>query len=107
MIDPHLITSNSSRLDRDALLHIPRDRATECAYLVLGPMHQMQAHEALAAIAVAFAAVSSRYSQDPSELHAVGLKVLREPDPMNRTGNARIAALQDFAKLKLRDNPQI
>jgi len=99
-------TQLSSRIDRDKLMMMNRDTAAAAAFTLLDPILQMKPEEQLAAVAVAFAAVAERSQMDAAELHAFGLKVLTAPRPHHRNGNALVDALQDYAKLKVRNDPK-
>lgn len=100
-------TQLSSRIDRDKLNMLSRDRAAECGFLFLDKAGEMKPEEIVMGAAIAFAAVASRYSQSASELHDLGLKLLTAPHPHHKGGNALLDALQDYAKLRVRNDPKL
>lgn len=99
-------TPFSSRLDRDALMMVSRDTASEAAFTLLDSISRMEPHVAVAGLAVAFAAFAERVGMAPDEIHAVGSKVLRSQIPYgaHSMGSHRLDALQDFAKLRIRSD---
>jgi hypothetical protein len=90
-------------LDRDRLMMMSRDRAAELGHMILEPLTNSPADENLAAVAVAFAALSERYSMGPEELYRYGMKILTAPTPHHRKGNALMDSLQDWAGMRVRN----
>ncbi|WP_111818773.1 hypothetical protein [Agrobacterium sp. CFBP2214] len=93
----------STRLDRDKLMMMSRDRAAELGHIILEPLTNSPAAENLAAVAIAFAVLSNRYSMGPEELYHYGMKILTEPTPHHRKGNALLDSLQDWAGMRVRN----
>lgn len=97
----------STRIDRDKLLTLSRDRAAELGHLLLEPLRVATPEEYLAGVAVVFAAMANRYGQGAEELYQYGLKILTAPTPHHTKGNALVDSLRDFADLKVRNDPFI
>lgn len=100
-------TPLSSRFDRDALMMITRDAASTVAFEVLDTLYRHRPDEALAGLAVAFAAMAERVNMPPDEAFAVGRKVLvSQEDYGSSMATHRLDALRDFAKLRIRSDHQ-
>lgn len=98
-------TPASSQLDRDNLAMVSQEKASEVAYVVIDHIGQYRPHEAISGVAVAFAAFAARVNMSPYDLADMGAKVLHHRTPHGKSmGTARLEALQDFAKLKLRSD---
>lgn len=93
----------SSRLSKDKLMMLDREIIAAEAFKLLDGMAHQRPEASIAGLATAFAAFSMRVNMDPSELFAVGLKVLREPQVGHRNSNALVEALKEFANMKARD----
>lgn len=100
-------TPLSSRLDRDALMMMPRDTASTVAFELLDGLSMHKPAEALAGLAVAFAALVERVNMAPDEAFAVGRKVLNSQEAYGSSmATHRLDALRDFAKLRARSDHQ-
>lgn len=100
-------TPLSSRFDRDALMMISRDAASQVAFEVLDTLYRHKPAEALAGLAVAFAAMAERVNMDPDEAYAVGRRVLVSKEAYGSSmATHRLDALRDFAKLRVRSDHQ-
>lgn len=95
----------SSRLNRDELMMMSRDRASTVAFELLDVLYRHTPAEALAGLAAAFAALSERVDMAPDEAYAVGRKVLTSKEAYGASmATHRLDALQDFAKLRARSD---
>lgn len=98
--------SASTRISQDKLMMMPRYTAVRRAHEIISGLQGRDAEEHLGGIAVAFAAMAERYSLGPEELHAYGMRILREPTTYNRDGSALVDSLRDYAGLKVRNDPR-
>lgn len=96
----------STRINRDRLLMMPRDRAAQMAHEVIAALEKKTPEDHLLGIAVAFAVMAQRYAQGAEELHDIGKRILVEPMAYNRPGAALIDSLRDYAGLKVRTDPK-
>jgi hypothetical protein len=102
-------TEPSRPLNKDRLMMFPRAWAARAAHEALFPIQDMQPEEMVAGVALLFAAVASRCQLDPSELHKMGMKMLRAPTQQggDRGTNGLIQSLQDFAGIRIMGEPDV
>lgn len=93
-------------LDRDHLMMIPRGLAAQRALEALHPIQNGTPHEMVAGVAVLFATLCSRVGLDPEEMHALGLKLLRDEDHHKQTNDA-LQSLRDFAGIRVKGDRDV
>lgn len=93
----------STRIDRDRLHMVSRDDAATVAHALLNGARNDRGEHLSAGTAVLFAVMVERTQMDPQELYRLGRRILHEPSPHHRKGNAQLEALRDFAGLRVRN----
>lgn len=89
-------------IDRDKLSMVPRDKVAHSALMALHQLQDIEDPEhMLMGVATLFAAFAHRTGQDPSELHAMGLKVIRAPNDGDDPTGGALEVLRDFAGARL------
>lgn len=89
-------------LDRDKVMMVQREKAAILAHRALDRIQSELPEEQVSGVAVLFATIAHRCGFDPQELHALGMKILRD-EKFHHKGNIQIESLRDFAGLRLRD----
>lgn len=98
--------SLSSRIDRDKINMVSRDKALDTAHRLLAGANDQRGEHLAAGIAILFAVMAERTAIDPQDLYLYGRRILA-PDPFHHKGNSQAEALRDFAGLRVRANPII
>jgi hypothetical protein len=96
----------SSRIDRDKLNTLKRERITATSFSMLNQIRDEPGELLLASVATAFAAMCERYAEDPEELFRMGQKILR-PEPHHDKANVQLEAFREFCGLRINNNPTI
>jgi hypothetical protein len=99
--------SLSTRIDRDVLNSLPRDRIAGMTQAILDPISSEKGEELLAASATLFAVMVERYESSPQDLYLYGKRVLGAEEDFHKKGNDQLEALRDFAALRVRGEPII
>ena len=94
--------SLSTRIDRDALNSLKRDKIAPLTSAILDPIASHSGEELLAASATLFAVMVERYGGSPQDLYEYGRRVLGADEPFHKKGNDQLEALRDFAALRVR-----
>ncbi|MBO6814580.1 MAG: hypothetical protein JJ891_06955 [Rhizobiaceae bacterium] len=93
----------SSRIDRDKLNLVSRDRVAAGAHAVLDPIQGYTPEQLIASVAVAFAVVAERSGVKPSELYQMGKRMLHDEDRYHMKANVQMESLRDFAAQEIRN----
>ena len=107
MASPHSygqITEPGRPLNKDALSMVPRRRAADAAHEALFPVQSKPPEVMVAGVALLFATLAARCGLDPEELHALGRKLLRDPEEQlggDRGTNSSLQSLRDFAGIRI------
>lgn len=94
------------KLDRDKVAMFPRDVAASLAHRALVPLNRLEGEALVVAMAILFAGVCHRVQLDPQEVHALGLKMLRD-QPNHRQANDALQSLKDFAGIQVAGEPNV
>lgn len=97
----------SSRIDRDKLLMVSRDRVASTAHSLLNGANHEQPAELTAGTAILFFVIAERAGMEPEELYHLGRKLVTDPSPHHVKPNVQMEALRDFAGLRVRNTPVI
>lgn len=83
------------------LAMVPRSAAADAAHLALFQLQDITEPETqVLGIAVLFAAVAARLHVDPSELHGMGMAVLKERADGDVVTSNSLQVLRDFAAIR-------
>lgn len=88
------------KIDTDKLYMVSRDAAATVAHKALRPIQERSPHEMVAGVAILFATLCARVSLDPQEMHALGVKMLKDQECHFKTNDA-LQSLRDFAGLRI------
>lgn len=86
--------------NRDTMYMMSRDRAAVVTHEALASINALRPEEQATAAALLFAVLVSRFKLDPQEHHQFGRRLLLDPDPFNKKGNALMEALEAYAELQ-------
>ncbi len=86
------------KLNKDRLYMLPREQVATDALTILDPIGGEPAHRQLAAVAMVFNVLCSRFGVDPADMHAYAGRVLRDQQ-FHKKGNAQVDALIAYANL--------
>jgi hypothetical protein len=88
--------------DKTRLVMVPRSEAAGAAHLALFQLQDLPRTEVMmAGVAVLFAAFAARVGLDPSELHALGLAILKERTDGDIPTSNSLQVLRDFAAIRV------
>jgi hypothetical protein len=93
---------NTRAIDKDKLSMVPRDKAAHSALMALHQLQDIEHPEhMLLGVATLFSAFCNRCGIDPSEVHAMGLSVIKARDDGDAPTGGAIQVLRDFAGIRL------
>lgn len=88
--------------DKLRLAMVPRSEAADAAHLALFQLQDLPRTETMMlGVGVLFAAFCSRVGLDPSELHGMGLAVLKERADGDIPTSNSLQVLRDFAAIRV------
>lgn len=101
-----MVNNLSSRIDRDRVFMVSRDKVASVAHALLHGANHEQPAELTAGAAALFFVIAERAGMGPEELYHLGRRLVT-PSPHHDKPNAQMEALRDFAGLRVRNDPRI
>lgn len=103
----HRLSDPAERpFDYHTMTQLPRQSAADSAILALDAVQRLEPEAQMLGVAVLFAAMCHRVGVNPSDMHTMGSRVLRY-EPLHRRANDSIQALQDYAGLRIKGDPNV